>query len=105
MRRAAAVALVVALAACGPIEYVNQVTRHASTSVEAARAANAEKFAPYWWTRAVEYLRQARVLAARAHWQSANRFGRLSDEAAVKAREEAISAQGYRTDKDKDAAP
>ena len=77
--------------ACGPIEYVNQVTRRASSSVSAARAANAEKLSPYWWTRAVEYLHQARVLAAHSDFQAANRFGRLATESADKAREEALA--------------
>lgn len=90
--RAAAWVIVLGLAAsCGPIEYVNQVTRSASSAVSAARAANAEKLSPYYWTRAVEYLHQARVLAAHSDFQAANRFGRLSTEAAVKARDEALA--------------
>jgi hypothetical protein len=75
---------------CGPIEYVNQVTRSADSAVAAARTAEAETYAPYWWTRAVEYLHQARVEAAAADFQAANRFGRLATEAAEKAREEAL---------------
>ncbi len=79
---------------CGPIEYVNQVTRKASSSVEAARAAEADKYSPYWYTRAVEYLHKARAEAADADFQAANRFGRKSEEAANKAREEAIAHAG-----------
>lgn len=77
-------------AACGPVEYVSHVTMGASNAVEAARTANAEKWSPYWWTRAVEYLHEARVEAAYAHFEAANHFGRLSEEAADKAREEAL---------------
>jgi len=84
--------LTLALAACGPIAYVNQVTRGASESVERARAAGADKYAPYYWTRATQYLRQAKVLAAHADFQGANRFGRLADEAAKKAIVEAGEA-------------
>ncbi|MCA9675041.1 MAG: DUF4398 domain-containing protein [Kofleriaceae bacterium] len=80
--------------ACGPIEYVNTVTRGASSAVEAARTANAAKWSPYWWTRAVEYLHQAREEAAYADFQAANRFGRLAEEAATKAREEALRRAG-----------
>jgi hypothetical protein len=80
------------LGACGPIEYVNQVTRRADTAVSEARTADAPTLSPYWWTRAVEYLRQARVEAAAADFQAANRFGRLATEAAEKAREEAQRA-------------
>lgn len=73
---------VITATACGPIAYVNEVTRRASTSVDAARAAQADKYAPYYWTRATQYLRQARVKAAKSDWQGANRFGRLATEAA-----------------------
>jgi hypothetical protein len=83
-------ALAALLCACGPIEYVNQVTRRADSAVAAARVAEAETYSPYWWTRATEYLRQARVEAAAADFQAANRFGRLATEAADKAREEAL---------------
>ncbi|HEY0482692.1 MAG TPA: hypothetical protein VGD37_34455 [Kofleriaceae bacterium] len=81
-----AVALAVALAAgCGPVTYVGQVTRRATDAVDAARAAQAERYAPYWWTRATEYLHKAREVAAHADFQGANRFGRLAAEAATQA--------------------
>lgn len=90
MSRVALLLLVAgALSACGPIAYVNEVTRRASTSVETAKAAQADKYAPYYWTRATQYLHQARVAAARADFQGANRFGRLASEAGDKAAEEA----------------
>ncbi|MEZ4404060.1 MAG: hypothetical protein R3B06_28825 [Kofleriaceae bacterium] len=77
-------------AACGPIEYVSQVTRTATTAVDEARAVDAARFAPYWWTRAVEYLHEARAQAAHANFQAANRFGKLSAEAAEHAKADAI---------------
>ena len=83
---------VLALASCGPIAYVNEVTRKASASVELARAAEADKYAPYYWTRATQYLHQAKVLAAHADFQAANRFGRLASAAAEKAVVEAAEA-------------
>ena len=70
--------IAVGASACGPIAYVNEVTRRASTSVDSARAAQADKYAPYYWTRANQYLHQARVAAARADFQGANRFGKLA---------------------------
>ncbi len=76
--------------ACGPIEYVNQVTRRASSEVDAAKAVKADKHAPYWYTLAVEYLHKAREEAATADFQAANRFGRRSSEAARKARALAV---------------
>jgi hypothetical protein len=72
--------------ACGPIEYVNQVTRRASSEVDAAKAVQADKHAPYWYTLAVEYLNKAREEASTSDFQAANRFGRRSAEAARKAR-------------------
>lgn len=81
------------LAGCGPIVYVSEVTRHASDAVDAARAAEAEKYAPYWWTRATQYLAKAREIAAYADFQGANRFGRLATDAANKATEEARLAE------------
>jgi len=73
------------LSACGPVAYINQVPRDAAHKVELARQLNAVKFSPYWWTRAVEYLRMAREVAAHADFQGANRFGRLASEAAAQA--------------------
>src|SRR5512139_3936284 len=87
--RVAALAAVLA-AGCGPVGYVSQVTRSASTAVDEARAVNAAKYAPYWWTRATEYLHQARVEAASADWQAANRFGRLATRAAEQAKTDAL---------------
>ncbi|HUH04070.1 MAG TPA: DUF4398 domain-containing protein [Kofleriaceae bacterium] len=83
-----------AAGACGPIEYVNQVTRKASASVEAARAAEADKYSPYYYTLAKEYLHKAREEAASADYQAANRFGKRAEEAADKARAEAIARAG-----------
>jgi hypothetical protein len=89
-RRMRAWVLALALAAgCGPVAYVHQVTLSADDAVEAARRAEAEKYSPYWWTRATQYLHMAREVAAHADYQGANRFGRLAAEAAKKAQEEA----------------
>jgi|SRR6185503_6015892 len=85
-------ALAAALAACGPITYVGEVTRKATDAVAAARAVQADKYAPYWWTRATQYLHKAQEVAAHADFQGANRFGRLATEAANKAAEEATLA-------------
>ncbi|MCW5807079.1 MAG: DUF4398 domain-containing protein [Deltaproteobacteria bacterium] len=83
------VLLLTLVVGCGPIVYVNDVTRKASDAVDEARAAEADKYAPYYWTRAVEFLRQARTIAAHADFQGANRYGRLATEAAELAVQEA----------------
>lgn len=82
--------LAVGLQACGPVEYMNQVSRKASSQVEAAKAVRADKYAPYYYTLAVEYLHKAREEAAHSDYQSANRFGKRATEAARKARIEAL---------------
>lgn len=87
MRSALLLALV---AACGPITYINDVTRKASTDVEAARAAQADQYAPYEYTLAVEYLRKAREEAAHADFEAASRLGRMASKAARRAVELSI---------------
>ncbi len=94
--RVAAIIVIASLgaaAACGPVGYVSKV-RGAATAVDEARAVNAAKYAPYEWTRAVEYLHAARAEAAMADFQAANRFGRLAAEAASKAKTDAIRRAG-----------
>jgi len=82
------------LCACGPITYVRQVHR-AADAVDAARAAHAERYSPYWWTRATQYLHKARELAGHADFQGANRFGRLAADAASVAEQEAgVTSKG-----------
>jgi hypothetical protein len=78
-------------AACGPIGYVNAVTREASSEVEAAHAVGAANDPEYryWITLADEYLTKAREQAAHADFQAANRFGRKASHAARRARERA----------------
>jgi hypothetical protein len=78
---------------CGPIVYVSDVTRRAADAVDAARAADADKYAPYYYTRATEYLTKARERAAHADYQAANRFGRLATEAAQLAEQTAGEAK------------
>lgn len=90
-RGALGLLLAAALGACGPVTYINEVTRRASGDVEAARAAQADQYAPYWYTLAVEYLRKAREEAAHADYQTANRFGRKASVAARRAIEVALS--------------
>jgi hypothetical protein len=93
-------ALCALLGACGPIGYVNQVTIKADASVAAAKTAGAETYAPYWYTRALEYLHKAREEAAYADFQAANRFGRRAHEAAVKAEKLTLKRAANPSNKD-----
>ena len=85
--------LALLLGACGPIAYYSDVTRSAANAVEAAKAAQADQYAPYYYTRATEYLHKAHENAAHADFQGANRFGRLAAEAGQLAEQEANAAK------------
>jgi hypothetical protein len=80
--------------ACGPVQYISTVTQGAAASVAAAKAANAETYAPYEYTAAVEYLHKAREEEGYADHQAAVRFGRLAQRHADKARQIAVENAG-----------
>ena len=92
MVRLRVVILAVSLAACGPVTYIGEV-RRASDAVDEAKVARAETLAPYWFTRATQYLHKAREVAAHADYQAANRFGRIATESAHKAVDDAHIAE------------
>lgn len=71
---------------CGPVEYLNQVSGKASGAVAAAKRENAERFAPYEYTTAVEYLHKAREEGGYAEYQNAIAYGRHAEEMAIRAR-------------------
>jgi hypothetical protein len=75
----------VSLGGCGPVEFVSQVGRRAPAALEEARRHGAETLAPYEWTAAEEYLREARVEATRSSYQRALEYGRRAEELAVRA--------------------
>jgi hypothetical protein len=82
------------LVGCGPVQYVSQVTRRAAAEVAAAKSAGADRYAPYEYTAAVEYLHKAREEAGYADYQAAIRFGNRAEEQAKKAREIALKNAG-----------
>jgi uncharacterized protein DUF4398 len=86
------VILAVSLAACGPVTYIGEV-RRASQAIDEAKGARADTLAPYWFTRATQYLHKAREVAAHADYQAANRFGRIATESAHKAVDDAHAAE------------
>jgi len=92
--------LVLALAwvasGCGPVEYLNQVTRRAAAAQAAAEKAEAEKLAPYEYWTGKEYLHKSRELAGYARFQLAIEYGRRAEEAALKARDIATEARTRR---------
>src|SRR5438105_3103132 len=68
--------LMVPLLGCGPVEYINQVGNKAASAVSAAKLASAERYAPYEYTAAEEYLHKAREEAGHAEYQEAIEYGR-----------------------------
>jgi hypothetical protein len=81
---------------CGPVEYLNQVTRRAATAQAAAEKVDAEKLAPYEYWTGKEFLHKARELAGYARFQLAIEYGRKAEEAALKARTIALEKKGQR---------
>lgn len=81
---------------CGPVEYLNQVTRRAATAQAAAEKVDAEKLAPYEYWTGREFLHKARELAGYARYQLAIEYGRKAEEAALKARAIALEKKGQR---------
>jgi hypothetical protein len=78
--------LLVSLAGCGPVEYINQVGNKAASAVSAAKLASAERYAPYEYTAAESYLHKAREEAGHAEYQDAIDYGRKAEELANRAR-------------------
>jgi hypothetical protein len=74
------------LTACGPVEYISQVGNRASSAVSSAKLAQADRYAPYEYTAAEEYLHKAREEAGYAEYQDAIEYGRRSEELANRAR-------------------
>ena len=100
MRAVALTIIAFVAGACGPVQYISQVTRSASSSVAAAKAAGAEKYAPYEYTSAVVYLHKAREEEGYAHHQAAIRFGKKAEEMGKRARELALEQAGMESQGD-----
>ena len=79
------------LTACGPVEYISQVGNKAASAVSSAKLAQADRYAPYEYTAAEEYLHKAREEAGYAEYQDAIEVGRRVEELANRAR--AISVE------------
>jgi len=75
-----------ALSACGPIGYHYSVSLKAAQALAEAKAANAEKLAPYEYWSAVTYLKMAREKASYADYQNAWDYGERCEAAAQKAK-------------------
>jgi hypothetical protein len=76
---------VTCLHGCGPVEYLAQVSGRAPAALAQAQHHGAERLAPYEFTAAQEYLREAREQATRSSYQRAIDYGRRAEELAVRA--------------------
>jgi hypothetical protein len=76
---------------CGPIEYINQVGVKAAGAVSAAKLAQADRYAPYEYTAAEEYLHKAREEAAYAEYEDAIEYGHRAEDLADKGRAIAVA--------------
>ena len=87
----ALLSLATSITGCGPIEYINQVGIKAAGAVSAAKLAQADRYAPYEYTAAEEYLHKAREEASYAEYEDAIEFGRKAEELANKGRAIAVT--------------
>ena len=93
------------LLGCGPVEYISQVGNKAASAVSAAKLAQADRYAPYEFTAAEEYLHKAREEAGYAEYQDAIEFGRKSEDLANRARAIAVSKQAEAASKSSRITP
>ncbi|MFN3198600.1 MAG: hypothetical protein ACE366_09345 [Bradymonadia bacterium] len=77
------------LSACGPIT-AHQAIRKATISVEAARAAQADRYAVYELVSAVEFLKKAREMEGYSNFQDAVDLALTAAEYADKAKVRAL---------------
>lgn len=75
---------------CGPIT-AHQSIRQATISVEAARAAQADRYAVYEFVSSVEFLKKARELEGYSEFQDAVNLAKTAAEYADKAKTRALN--------------
>ena len=73
------------ISACGPIQFITQVTLRAEKAVAAAKLQKADVHAPYEYWGAVSYLEQAKHRAGFGDFQTSYRYGKKSEKMAKKA--------------------
>ncbi len=85
IRALVAPVLLGSLMACGPVKSTISLV-DANAQLDAARAAGAEKQAPYEWTAATLYLHEAREEVARSEYEHAIDFANKASKYASEAR-------------------
>jgi len=90
--------LVLSSEACGPIEFISQVTVRAERAVNDAKLMHARRWAPYEYWGAVAYLEQAKYRAGYGDFQTSYRYGKKAEKMAT----EAARLTKIRVDEDRD---
>jgi len=80
-----------ALSGCGPVQSTAYLM-DAEVQIEAARTAQAERYAPYEWTSANLYYRKSKEEVGYADFEQAVDFAQKAQKFAVQARENAMKA-------------
>jgi hypothetical protein len=83
---------------CGPIVYVKDVSPRAAAALDQARVDQAERSAPYEYTKATLYYDKAREEAGHAYYQNAVDWGRRSQDCSRRASALARSAHAKPTE-------
>ena len=88
--RGASLVLILALAiagvGCGGIAYSHTILK-ANKALAQAKVNNAEEYAPYEYTFAVEHAKKAKIEVAHADYQQAYECAKIAEEYAIKAKE------------------
>jgi hypothetical protein len=100
-----AVLAVAPLLGCGPVEYISQVGNKAASAVSAAKLAQADRYAPYEYTAAEEYLHKAREEAGYAEYEDSIEYGKKAEDLANRARAIAVSKQAEAASKSSRLTP
>lgn len=88
----------VTVVACGPVEYLSQVSGRASSALLQAQRAEADRLAPYELTKASAYYTKALEEGSESSFQVAVEYGKRAEEFAQRAtavaRERSAAARG-----------
>jgi hypothetical protein len=93
------------LAGCGPVEYISQVGNKAASAVSAAKLAEADRYAPYEYTAAEEYLHKAREEGGYSQYQDAIDYGHKAEDLANRARAISVARLAQQPSKSTRATP
>jgi len=97
MKRVSTPVLAVAtLLGCGPVQSTAYLL-DADVQIQAARTADAERYAPYEWTAANLYLHKAREEVGYSDFQAGVDFAEKASKFASQARSRAMSVAGSET--------